>query len=122
MEEVLLPTGQLSKKQIDITLQFTDHWGGIMGDRVSSAGLPIRPCVENQHQLLGSITKTLSSTDESFLSAPLTKSEMEDAIKSIRGHSSPEMDGLPASFDQLAPSVLGECLQTVFDYQLRRGS
>nr|CCA26792.1 AlNc14C415G11482 [Albugo laibachii Nc14] len=78
-----------------------------------------RPCVEKQHPLLGSITKTLSSTDESFLPAPLTKSEMEGAIKSMRGHSAPGMDGLPAAFYQLASSVFGECLQIVFDHQLR---
>nr|CCA23055.1 PREDICTED: similar to pollike protein putative [Albugo laibachii Nc14] len=40
----------------------------------------------------------------------------------MRGHSSPGVDGLPAAFYQLAPSVFGECLQIVFDHQLRRGS
>nr|CCA18770.1 AlNc14C56G4240 [Albugo laibachii Nc14] len=43
LEEVLLPTGQVSKNPIDITLQFTDHWGGIIGDKASSAGLPLHP-------------------------------------------------------------------------------
>ena len=47
---------------------------------------------------------------------------MEEAIKSMRGHSSPGMDGLPAAFYQLAPSVFGEWLQIVFEHQLRRGS
>ena len=93
-----------------------------MGDQQSSAGLPLRPCATQQHTLLHSITVTLYSPDESFLSAPLTKLEMEEAIKRMRGHSSPGMDGLPAAFYQLAPSVFGECLQIVFEHQLRRGS
>nr|CCA28102.1 reverse transcriptase putative [Albugo laibachii Nc14] len=101
-------TFRKSNQEHDKQIQFRDHWGGIMGGTATSAGLPVRPCVEKQHQLLGSITKTLSSTDESLLSAPLTTSEMEEAIRSMRGHSSPGMDGLPASFYQLAPSVLSE--------------
>ena len=122
LEEVLLPTGKVSKNPLDITLQFTDHWGGIMGDKSSSAGVPLRPCNQKQKSLLDTITRTLNSSDESFLSAPLTKSEMEGAIRSMRGHSTPGMDGLPAAFYQLAPRVFGECLQIVFDAQLRRGS
>nr|CCA24316.1 PREDICTED: similar to pollike protein putative [Albugo laibachii Nc14] len=122
LEEVLLSTGQVSRNPIDITLQLTDRWGGIMGDPSSSAGVPLRPCAQKQDTLLQSITKTLSNSDETFLSAPLTKEEMESAIKSMRGHSSPGLDGLPAAFYQLSPRVFGECLQIVFDDQLRRGT
>nr|CCA19833.1 PREDICTED: similar to pollike protein putative [Albugo laibachii Nc14] len=95
LEEVLLPTGDVSKHPFDITLQFTDHWGGIMGDLSSSAGPP---------------------------SPSLTRKELEGAIKRIRGRSSPRMDGLPAAFYQLAPGIFGECLHIVFADQLRRGS
>nr|CCA19829.1 pollike protein putative [Albugo laibachii Nc14] len=113
---------EISTNPIDITLQFTDHWGGIMGDQSSTAGLPLHPCAQKQAILISSVTKILSSSDESFLSSPLTKKEMEEAIKHMRGYSSPGMDGLPAAFYQLAPSVFGECLQIVFDDQLRRGT
>ena len=114
--------GQVSTTPIDITLQFTDHWYGIMRDKKSSAGLPLRPCATQQQKLLQSISKTLSRLDESFLSSPLTTREMEEAINHMRGHSSPGMDGLPAAFYRLAPSVFGKCLKIVFEHQLRRGS
>nr|CCA26181.1 PREDICTED: similar to pollike protein putative [Albugo laibachii Nc14] len=122
LKEVLLSTGQISTNAIDITLQFTDHWGGIMGDDSSTVGLPLHLCAQKQAIIISSITKTLSSSDESFLSPSLTKNEMEEAIKHMRGYSSPGMDGLPAAFYQLAPSVFGECLQIVFNDQLRRGT
>ena len=93
-----------------------------MGDQKSSAGLLLRPCATQQDTLLQSTTATIFSLDESYLSARLTIMEMEEAIKSMRGHSSPGMDRLPAAFYQLTPSVFGECLQIVFEQQLRRGS
>nr|CCA25919.1 AlNc14C332G10705 [Albugo laibachii Nc14] len=112
----------ISTNPIDITLRFTDHWGAIMGDQSSTAGLPLHPCAQKQAILIHSITKTLTSSNECLFSSPLTKKEMEEAIKHIRGYSSPGMDRLPAAFYQLAPSVFGECLQIVLDYQLRRGT
>nr|CCA18950.1 AlNc14C60G4413 [Albugo laibachii Nc14] len=111
-----------SKNPIGITLQLTDYWGGIMGDKDSSAGVPVDPCVKKQHQIIDSIEKTLSSSDESFLSSPLTKLEMKEVTKCMCGHSSPGMDQLPAAFYQFASSVFRECFQVVFDNQLRRGS
>nr|CCA18940.1 AlNc14C60G4403 [Albugo laibachii Nc14] len=66
--------------------------------------------------------KTLFSTYEAFLSAPLKQKKMEGEIKRMRGHSSPGMDGLPAALYQLAPGIFGECLQIGFADQLRRGS
>ena len=59
LEEVLLPTGQISTNPIYITLQFTDHWGGIMGDQSSTAGLPLHPCAQKQAILISSITKNI---------------------------------------------------------------
>nr|CCA17406.1 reverse transcriptase putative [Albugo laibachii Nc14] len=93
-----------------------------MGNPSSLAGPPSRLCARKQAGLLHSITKTLSSTHEAFLSAPLTQKKMEGAIKRMRSHCSPGMDGLPAAFYQLAPAIFGECLQIVFADQLRRGS
>nr|CCA20574.1 AlNc14C98G5934 [Albugo laibachii Nc14] len=121
-EEVLLLTGDVSKHPFDITLQFTDDCGGIMGDSSSSAGSPSRPCARSQADLIHSITKTLSSTDEALLSAPLTQKELEGAIERMRGRSSPGLDGLPAAFYQIDPCIFGECLHIVFADQLRRGS
>ena len=39
----------------------------------------------------------------------------------MRATSAPGMDGLPASFYQVAPDIFGECLEIVFNYQLGRG-
>nr|CCA22926.1 AlNc14C173G8056 [Albugo laibachii Nc14] len=107
LEEVLLSTGHVSKHPIDSTLQFTDYWDGIMEDPSSSAGPLSHPCALTQAGLIHSITKTLSSTDDPFLSSPLTQKEMEGAIKRMRGRSLPGMDGLTAAFYQLDPGIFG---------------
>ena len=92
-----------------------------MSDISSSSGRPCPPLRDDQELLLNTITKSLSSDESNILSSPLKDIEMCEAIKHMRGHSSPGMDGLPASFYQIAPVIFGECLRIVFDYQLERG-
>lgn len=47
-EEVLIPIENVSRNTIDITLHFTDHWNGIMGDQSSSVG-PLAPMSANSN-------------------------------------------------------------------------
>nr|CCA23034.1 AlNc14C177G8145 [Albugo laibachii Nc14] len=61
-----------------------------------------------------------TSNHEIFLSAIYMKLGREGEITRMHGHSSPGMDGLPAEFCQLAPSVFCECLQIFFGDRLRR--
>ena len=81
---------------------------------------PLRTKASDTHQF--NHKKHYPARMNPFLTSPLTEKEMEEAIKHMRGYSSPGIDGLPAAFYQLTPSVFGECLQIVFDDQLRRGT
>ena len=107
--------GGISSKSINIPEQFTDHWGGVMEDTNSFKSRPSPSLLDDQEVLMKTITETLSSDESILLSSPLTDIEMCEAIKHMSGHSSPGMDGYPASFYQIAPEVFGECLRIVFD-------
>ena len=122
IEEVISSNGTVSTNPLEITLQFVNHWSEVMGDFKNGFNHHQPPRDEPQEILLRTIQKTLSSDEDSLLSSPLTAKELSEAIKHMRGHSSPGMDGLPAAFYQISPDLFGECLRIVFNYQLTRGT
>ena len=92
-----------------------------MGDPGSPSGRPLPPDVTLQHTLLNSITSSVSSLSRAILDAPVTASDLADAIRHMKASSAPGMDGLTAAFYQVAPDVFGECLRIVFYDRLERG-
>ncbi|EFX60547.1 hypothetical protein DAPPUDRAFT_71448, partial [Daphnia pulex] len=68
------------------------------------------------------ILKTRLTNDQrDVLDSPITPTELAAAIKTMPPNKSPGMDGFPAAFFQLEPSLFGEILCLVFKYQLSRG-
>ena len=121
IEEVVTPSGALSTYPHDITVQFLEHWGSEVGDPDSPSGRPLPPDATLQHTLLNSITSSVSSLSRAILDAPVTASDLADAIRHTKASSAPGMDGLTAAFYQVAPDVFGECLRIVFYDRLERG-
>ena len=121
IEGVVTSAGSVSTNPQEISLRFLEHWGSEMGDPNSPSGRAPPPDGSIQHKLLNSISRFVSEIDRGILDAPITASELASAIRHMRATSAPGMDGLTASFYQVAPDVFGECLRIVFTDRLRHG-
>ena len=121
IEEVMTPSGGVSTNPHEISLRFLEHWGSEMGDPSSPAGQTPSPDDRIQHRLLDSVVRFVSNTDRAILTAPVTASDLANAIRHMKASSAPGMDGLTAGFYQVAPDVFGECLCIVFKDRLHRG-
>ena len=119
IESVTLPDGTESTDANVIALTFNSHWGGMMG--VGDDVTPTPSMLAAQTKLLDSVTRTLTSEQQTSLDSTLTEAEIEAAIKSMSPHKAPGPDGFTAAFYQIAPSAFAKILLRVFTYQLSRG-
>ncbi|KAK3931763.1 Transposon TX1 uncharacterized 149 kDa protein [Frankliniella fusca] len=75
----------------------------------------------NDSAILRDIKPGLTEDDRRGLAAPLTREEVEEAVKKAPRNKSPGQDGLPAEFYRSAWGVIGDTLVDVLNAELRRG-
>ncbi|CEG36554.1 uncharacterized protein PHALS_03102 [Plasmopara halstedii] len=67
------------------------------------------------------LTSVLTSENQTLLVNIISGAEFTYALKHMKASSSPDMDGLTASFYHVAADGFEKCLSTAFNYQLSHG-